>query len=76
MAKTHRDRAFASLNHVLDLEWMLEAYRTTRKDGAAGLDLFGQREVAKIERRIEAGEHGSAGSHAPILARAAASPPH
>ncbi|MDO9714275.1 reverse transcriptase domain-containing protein [Paracraurococcus lichenis] len=38
MARTHRDRAFASLHHVLDLEWMLEAYRTTRKDGAAGID--------------------------------------
>lgn len=38
MARTHRDRAFASLNHILDLEWMLEAYRTTRKDGAAGID--------------------------------------
>jgi group II intron reverse transcriptase/maturase len=34
----HRDRAFTSLNHVLDLEWMLEAYRTTRKDGATGID--------------------------------------
>ena len=38
MARTHRDRAFASLHHVLDLEWMLEAYRTTRKDGATGID--------------------------------------
>jgi RNA-directed DNA polymerase len=38
MARTHRDRAFASLHHVLDLEWMLEAYRATRKDGAAGID--------------------------------------
>ena len=38
MARTHRDRAFASLHHVLDLDWMLEAYRTTRKDGAAGVD--------------------------------------
>jgi group II intron reverse transcriptase/maturase len=26
------------LHHVLDLEWMLEAYRATRKDGAAGID--------------------------------------
>ena len=33
MARTHRDRAFASLAHVPDLKWMLEAYRTTRKDG-------------------------------------------
>ena len=38
MARTHRDLAFASLHHVLDLEWMLEAYRTTRKDGATGID--------------------------------------
>jgi RNA-directed DNA polymerase len=38
LARTHRDRAFASLHHVLDLDWMLEAYRTTRKDGAAGTD--------------------------------------
>jgi group II intron reverse transcriptase/maturase len=34
----YRDRAFTSLHHVLDLEWMLEAYRTTRKDGATGID--------------------------------------
>lgn len=38
MARTNRDRAFSSLHHVLDLEWMLEAYRTTRKDGATGID--------------------------------------
>jgi RNA-directed DNA polymerase len=38
MARTHRDRAFASLHHVLDLDWMLEAYRATRKDGATGVD--------------------------------------
>ena len=25
-------------NHALDLEWMLEAHRTTRKEGAAGID--------------------------------------
>ena len=34
--RMHRDRAFASLHHVLELQWMLEAYRTTRKDGAMG----------------------------------------
>jgi hypothetical protein len=26
--------ALYSLNHVIDLEWMKEAYRLTRKDGA------------------------------------------
>src|SRR5713226_2137495 len=27
-----------SLHHVIDLEWMKEAYRLTRKDGAKGID--------------------------------------
>jgi retron-type reverse transcriptase len=26
------------LNHVIDLDWMKEAYRLTRKDGAPGID--------------------------------------
>jgi group II intron reverse transcriptase/maturase len=29
---------FTTLNHHLDLSWLLEAYRRTRKDGAAGVD--------------------------------------
>ena len=27
-----------SLHHVIDLDWMMEAYRLTRKDGAPGID--------------------------------------
>jgi RNA-directed DNA polymerase len=27
-----------SLHHLIDLEWMSEAYRLTRKDGAPGID--------------------------------------
>ena len=30
--------ALYSLNHVIDLEWMKEAYRLTRKNGAPGID--------------------------------------
>jgi RNA-directed DNA polymerase len=30
--------AIRSLSHHLDLDWMREAYRRTRKDGAAGID--------------------------------------
>jgi len=30
--------ALTSLHHVIDLEWLLEAWRLTRKDGAAGID--------------------------------------
>jgi RNA-directed DNA polymerase len=29
---------FSSLHHVIDMEWMQEAYRQTRKDGAPGID--------------------------------------
>lgn len=30
--------AFTTLAHHIDLDWLLEAYRQTRKDGAAGVD--------------------------------------
>jgi hypothetical protein len=30
--------ALSTLHHVFDLEWMREAYRLTRKDGAPGID--------------------------------------
>ena len=30
--------ALSSLHHVIDLEWIKEAYRLTRKDGAPGID--------------------------------------
>lgn len=32
------DVSFTSLAYYIDLEWMYEAYRLTRKDGAAGVD--------------------------------------
>lgn len=38
MARTKRGTALCSLHHVIDLDWMLEAYRLTRKDGAPGID--------------------------------------
>ena len=38
LARTKRGTALCSLHHVIDLEWMLEAYDLTRKDGAPGID--------------------------------------
>ena len=38
LARTNRGVALSSLHHVIDLEWMKEAYRLTRKDGAPGID--------------------------------------
>ena len=38
LAKAKSGVALSTLHHVLDLEWMREAYRLTRKDGAPGID--------------------------------------
>src|ERR1700738_1551529 len=38
LARTKRGTALSSLHHVIDLDWMKEAYRLTRKDGAPGID--------------------------------------
>ena len=37
-AREHPQRVFTSLHHLIDKDWMIEAYRRTRKDGAAGID--------------------------------------
>jgi hypothetical protein len=37
-AKRSPELGFTSLAHLLDFGWMREAYRSTRKDGAAGVD--------------------------------------
>jgi RNA-directed DNA polymerase len=38
LARTKPGTALFSLHHVIDLEWMQEAYARTRKDGAPGID--------------------------------------
>ena len=38
MAREHPKRAFTTLAHHIDIEWLREAYRRTRKDGAVGID--------------------------------------
>ena len=38
LAKQAPQMAFTSLNHYLDLAWLREAFRRTRKDGAPGVD--------------------------------------
>jgi group II intron reverse transcriptase/maturase len=42
---------FTSLAHLIDIDWLYEAWRLTRKDGAAGVD--GQT-AADYERELEA----------------------
>jgi RNA-directed DNA polymerase len=38
IAKHKRGEALTSLSHHIDIDWLHEAYRRTRKDGAAGVD--------------------------------------
>src|SRR5918995_6770257 len=37
-AKQSPQRAFTSLAYLMDIDWLKEAYRRTRKDGAVGVD--------------------------------------
>ena len=42
-----------SLNHVIDFEWMREAYIRTRKDGATGIDgVMSQDYEANLEANL------------------------
>ena len=38
LAKQSPHRAFTSLAYLMDIDWLKEAYRRTRKDGAVGVD--------------------------------------
>lgn len=38
LARKHPERAFMSLHHVIDVAWLREAYRRTRKNAAVGVD--------------------------------------
>jgi len=38
LARRRPQQALTTLAHHIDLDWLLEAYRRTRKDGAAGVD--------------------------------------
>jgi group II intron reverse transcriptase/maturase len=65
--------ALSSLHHVIDLDWMKEAYRLTRKDGAPGIDGV---TAADYEANLEAnlldllGRIRSGRYHAPPVRRA------
>jgi RNA-directed DNA polymerase len=47
LAKEAPQLAFTTLAHHIDLEWLLEAYRRTRKDGARGIDGQSAQEYAR-----------------------------
>ena len=38
LARQSPQMGFTSLAHLMDIDWLHEAWRLTRKDGAAGVD--------------------------------------
>ena len=46
LAREAPNMAFRSLAHHIDVEWLREAYRRTRKDGAVGVDAQSAKEYA------------------------------
>jgi len=46
LANKAPEMAFRSLAHHIDMDWLREAYRRTRKNGAAGVDGQNAREYA------------------------------
>jgi len=55
LAKQMPSVALTSLSHHIDIEWMHEAYRRTRKDGAPGVDQMTAEEYAKnLEANLRA----------------------
>src|SRR3954468_24546889 len=73
LARSRPGVALSSLHHVIDLDWMKEAYRLTRKDGAPGIDGV---TAADYEANLEAnlsdlvGRIRSGRYHAPPVRRA------
>jgi RNA-directed DNA polymerase len=73
LAQRHADRPFLSLNHYIDIKWLREAYRRTRKDGAAGIDgktaqEYGERLDENLESLLSRAKSGS--YRAPAVKRA------
>lgn len=54
LAQQMRGAALRTLSHHIDIEWLKEAYRRTRKDGAAGVDgQSAQEYAAKLESNLK-----------------------
>jgi len=54
LAKEAPEMAFTSLAHHIDIDWLREAYRRTRKDGAPGVDGASAGEYAtKLEENLQ-----------------------
>ena len=54
LAKQSTQMGFTSLAHLMDIDWLQEAYRRTRKDGAAGVDgMTAEQYEANLKSNLE-----------------------
>jgi len=63
LARQMPEKQLTSLSHHMDLEWMREAYRRTRKDGAVGIDgqsaeEFGEDLEGNLQRLLDMAKSG------------------
>ena len=73
LAKQSPERVFTSLAYHMDVEWLREAYKRTRKDGATGVDgVTAQQYAANLEENLhDLLERAKSGRyHAPPVKRA------
>lgn len=64
LGRIHKQVSFTSLAYHMDLEWLYEAYRRTRKDGAVGVDeqsaqAYAQRLEENLRGLLERAKSGS-----------------
>ena len=72
LAATRPEESFTSLNHYLDMDWMKEAYRRTRRESASGVDgqtmeEYGKELESNLQERIGLAKSGR--YHAPPVRR-------
>lgn len=54
LAREAPDMAFTTLAHHIDINWLEEAFRRTRKDGAVGVDRqTAEQYAAHLERNLQ-----------------------
>ena len=65
LARCAEGRAFTSLAHFIDIDWLREAHRRTRKDGATGVDGQTAEEYAKnLEENLQSLlDHAKSGTY-------------
>lgn len=64
LAKEKRDAPLTTLAHHIDIEWLREAFRRTRKDGATGVDRktakqYGRRLKSNLESLLDRAKSGT-----------------